>query len=77
MADPPVALATGQVRSGTLQLLPFAIIVGAAFLGEAVAWYEPVGGVLILAGAASSETVSTARAERGPRNLVWLSQPTS
>jgi drug/metabolite transporter (DMT)-like permease len=107
-AEPPIALATGQVLCGTVQLLPFAlttghvavhppftsfialaalgmlgtgiayvlnfevinhappavassvtylvpvyaVIVGAAFLGEAVHWYEPVGAALILLGAA-------------------------
>ena len=111
LADPPVALATGQVVFGAVQLLPFAliaghihhhipdssilalaalgvvgsgiayilnfhvvkhapatiassvtyliplfaVIVGAAFLGESVTWYESVGGVLILAGAAISQ----------------------
>lgn len=111
LADPPVALATGQVLCGAVQLLPFAaiaghihehppgssllglaalgvlgsgiayilnfhvvnhapatiassvtyltpffaVIVGAVFLGEEVTWYEPVGGVLILAGAAISQ----------------------
>jgi drug/metabolite transporter (DMT)-like permease len=107
-SEPPIALATGQVLCGTIQLLPFAlatghiaanppftsfialaalgvlgtgiayvlnfevinhappavassvtylvpiyaVIVGAAFLGEAVHWYEPVGAALILLGAA-------------------------
>lgn len=107
-AEPPIALATGQVLCGVVQLLPFAlttghiaahppftsfvalaalgmlgtgiayvlnfdvinqappavassvtylvpvyaVIVGAAFLGEAVHWYEPVGAALILIGAA-------------------------
>lgn len=107
-AEPPIALATGQVFCGVVQLLPFAlatgrvaahppftsfvalaalgmlgtgiayvlnfdvinqappavassvtylvpvyaVIVGAAFLGEAVHWYEPVGAALILIGAA-------------------------
>jgi len=111
LADPAVALATGQVLCGAVQLLPFAVIaghihhhipgssllalaalgvlgsgiayilnfhvvnhapatiassvtyltplfaviVGAAFLSEAVTWYEPVGGVLILTGAAISQ----------------------
>lgn len=111
LADPPVALATGQVLCGAVQLLPlaaiaghvhhhipgssllalaalgvlgsgvayilnfhvvnhapatvassvtyliplFAIIVGAAFLNEPVTWHEPVGGLLILVGAAISQ----------------------
>lgn len=41
------------MASSVAYLIPlFAVIVGAAFLGESVTWYEPVGGVLILAGAA-------------------------
>ena len=111
LPEGPVALATGQVLCGALQLLPFAILtghvhahvvaasvfgmlglgilgsgvayilnfhvvshagsttastvtyltplfavmVGAAFLGEPVTWYEPVGGLVILAGAALSQ----------------------
>jgi drug/metabolite transporter (DMT)-like permease len=111
LPEGPVALATGQVLCGTLQLLPFAVltghvdahiaaasvsgmlglgilgsgiayilnfhvvshaggttastvtyltpvfavIVGAAFLGEPVTWYELVGGLVILAGAALSQ----------------------
>ena len=111
LPEGPVALATGQVLCGTLQLLPFAVftghvdahvaaasvsgmlalgvlssgvayilnfqvvsqagsttastvtylstlvavIVGAAILGEPVTWYEPVGGLVILAGAALSQ----------------------
>ena len=111
LPEGPVALATGQVLCGALQLLPFAVlsghvhahiasasvsgmlglgilgsgvayilnfhvvsrtggatastvtyltpvfavVVGAAFLGEPVSWYEPVGGLVILAGAALSQ----------------------
>ncbi len=121
LADRPVALATGQVLLGAIQLLPFAIltgrihqnipgssllalaalgvlgsgiayilnfhvvnhapatiassvayltplfavIVGATFLGEAVTWYEPVGGLLILAGAAISQDRLHRRRRRG------------
>ena len=110
-AESPVALATGQVLCGTVQILPFALflghvhanppatsflalaalgtlgtgiaymlnfdvirqaspaiassvtyvvpvfalVVGAAFLGETVRWYEPVGAALILVGAAISQ----------------------
>ncbi len=110
-AESPIALATGQVVCGTLQILPFgialghvranppansfiamaalgvlgtgiayvlnfdvisnappaiassvtylvpifAVIVGAAFLGETVHWYEPLGAALILLGAAISQ----------------------
>jgi len=119
-AEGPVALATGQVLCGALQLLPFAVltghvhahvaaasafgmlglgvlgsgvayilnfdvvsraggttastvtyltpvfavIVGATFLGEAVTWYEPVGGLVILAGAALSQGRVPAFAKR-------------
>lgn len=111
LEDRPVALATGQVLCGAIQLLPlavivghihhripgssllalaalgvlgsgfayilnfhvvnhapatiassvtyltplFAVIVGAVFLNEALTWYEPVGAILILAGAAISQ----------------------
>lgn len=110
-AESPVALATGQVLCGTLQILPFAlslghvqahppatsflalaalgtlgtgiayvlnfevmknapppiassvtyivpifaVIAGAAFLGETVHWYEPLGAAVILLGAAISQ----------------------
>jgi drug/metabolite transporter (DMT)-like permease len=110
-AESPIALATGQVLCGLIQILPFAlafgevrphaaatsfialaalgalgtgvaytfnfnvirnappaiassvtyvvpifaVIVGAAFLGETVHWYEPVGAAVILAGAAVSQ----------------------
>jgi drug/metabolite transporter (DMT)-like permease len=110
-AESPIALATGQVLCGTVQILPFAlalghvrsnppassfvaiaalgmlgtgiayvlnfdviahappaiassvtyvvpifaVIVGAAFLGETVHWYEPLGAALILLGAAISQ----------------------
>lgn len=41
------------VASSVTYLVPvYAVIVGAAFLGEAVHWYEPVGAALILIGAA-------------------------
>jgi len=44
------------MASSVAYLIPlFAVIVGAAFLGESVTWYEPVGGVLILADAAISQ----------------------
>ena len=109
--EPPVSLAAGQVLCGTLQLLPFAlllghvhhhpptssvlgllalgvlgtgiayilnfhvvsnapatvassvtyltpvfaVVVGVAFLHEALTWYEPVGALLILTGAAIAQ----------------------
>jgi drug/metabolite transporter (DMT)-like permease len=120
LPEGPVALATGQVLCGALQLLPFAVfsghihahiasasvfgmlglgilgsgvayilnfhvvsrtggttastvtyltpvfavVVGAAFLGEPVSWYEPVGGLVILAGAAFSQGGITALSKR-------------
>lgn len=43
------------VASTVTYIVPiYAVIVGAAFLGEAVHWYEPVGAALILLGAAGS-----------------------
>ena len=48
--------APATVASSVTYLIPlFAIIVGTAFLHEPVTWYEPVGGLLILAGAAISQ----------------------
>ncbi len=48
--------APATIASSVTYLTPlFAVIVGAAFLGEAVSWYEPVGGLLILTGAALSQ----------------------
>lgn len=119
-AESPVALATGQVLCGTLQILPFAlalghvrpnppatsflamaalgalgtgiayvlnfdviknapppiassvtyivpifaVIAGAAFLGENVHWYEPFGAAVILLGAAISQERLTALENR-------------
>lgn len=130
-AESPVALATGQVLCGTVQILPFAIalghvrpnppatsflalaalgtlgtgiaymlnfdvirharpaiassvtyivpifalIVGAAFLGETVHWYEPVGAALILLGAAISQDRVRVRRRRDqlpPKRLAGL-----
>lgn len=48
--------APAAIASSVTYLTPlFAVIVGAAFLAEAVSWYEPVGGLLILTGAAISQ----------------------
>lgn len=121
-AEPPLALATGQVLCGAVQLLPFgvafghirahppatsflamaalgalgtgiaymlnfevirnappavassvtyvvpvfAVIVGVAFLGEPLHWYEPVGTVLILLGAAVCHDRIRRRRRRPP-----------
>jgi drug/metabolite transporter (DMT)-like permease len=121
-AESPIALATGQVLFGTVQILPFAlalghvqpdppatsfiaiaalgtlgtgiayvlnfdvishappaiassvtyvvpifaVIVGAAFLGETVHWYEPIGAALILFGAAITQDRLLSRP--GPRS---------
>jgi drug/metabolite transporter (DMT)-like permease len=44
------------IASSVTYVVPiFALIVGAAFLGETVHWYEPVGAALILLGAAISQ----------------------
>ena len=129
-AESPIALATGQVVCGTLQILPFgiafgyvrakppatsfiamaalgvlgtgiayvlnfdvinnappaiassvtyvvpifAVIVGAAFLGETVHWYEPFGAVVILLGAAISQDRLRLRlvSQPGPRPSLSL-----
>ncbi|HEX4863737.1 MAG TPA: DMT family transporter, partial [Acidimicrobiales bacterium] len=45
-----------EIASSVTYIVPiFAVIVGAAFLGETVHWYEPVGAALILLGAAISQ----------------------
>ena len=52
------------VASSVTYLVPiFAVIVGAAFLGETVFWYEPLGAAIILLGAAISQN----RLRSGPR----------
>ncbi len=51
-----VSHARATVASSVTYLTPlFAVIVGVAFLHEALAWYEPVGAVLILGGAALAQ----------------------
>lgn len=48
--------APATIASSVTYLTPlFAVVVGATFLSEAVTWYEPVGGILILVGAAISQ----------------------
>lgn len=51
-----VSSATAAVASTVTYIVPiFAVIAGVAFLNEAVAWYEPVGGLVVLLGAAISQ----------------------
>jgi drug/metabolite transporter (DMT)-like permease len=50
-----VTNAPAATASSVTSLTPlFAVIVGAALLSEPVSWHEPVGGLLILLGAALS-----------------------
>ena len=52
-----VVRAAGPSTASTVTYLTplFAIVVGAAFLGEHVTWYEPVGGLVVLFGVAISQ----------------------
>jgi drug/metabolite transporter (DMT)-like permease len=51
-----VSSAPATVASSVTYLTPvFAVIVGVAFLNERLTWYEPVGALLILAGAAIAQ----------------------
>lgn len=60
-----VSSATAAVASTVTYIIPiFAVIAGAAFLSEAVAWYEPVGGLVVLLGAAISQDLLRTRALR-------------
>jgi drug/metabolite transporter (DMT)-like permease len=58
----------------------FAVIVGSAFLGETLSWYEPVGGVLIVAGVAIAQgratgfTTATRRRLLGPRQTPAIGE---
>ncbi len=48
--------APATIASSVTYLTPvFAVVVGAAFLGEAVSWNEPIGALLIIAGAALAQ----------------------
>lgn len=58
-------LAGSAIASGVTYLTPVvAIIVGIIFLGEKVTWYEPVGGLIVLLGAAiAQERISLRKRE--------------
>ena len=48
--------AGGMTASTVTYITPLvAVVVGTAFLGEGVAWYEPVGGLVVLLGVAISQ----------------------
>lgn len=56
------------MASSVTYIVPiYAVAVGAAFLGEAVHWYEPVGAALILLGAATSHGLVRRRLRRAAR----------
>ncbi len=51
-----VATAGSSIASTVTYLTPLvAVVVGVAFLHESVTWYEPVGGVVVLVGAALAQ----------------------
>jgi drug/metabolite transporter (DMT)-like permease len=58
-------LAGSAIASSVTYLTPVvAIIVGIIFLGEKVTWYEPVGGLIVLLGAAiAQERISLRKRE--------------
>jgi drug/metabolite transporter (DMT)-like permease len=60
--------AGGTIASTVTYLTPvFAVVVGAVFLGEPVTWYEPVGGLVILTGAALAQgRIPTLSGKRRP-----------
>jgi drug/metabolite transporter (DMT)-like permease len=68
-----VVRAAGPSTASTVTYLTplFAVVVGAAFLGEHVTWYEPVGGAVVLFGVAVSQgrvrAVAAAVARRSRR----------
>jgi drug/metabolite transporter (DMT)-like permease len=48
--------APATIASSVTYLTPiFAVVVGVAFLGESVSWNEPLGALLIIAGAALAQ----------------------
>ena len=51
-----IAAAGAAIASSVTYLTPVvAVIVGVIFLGEGVTWYEPVGGLVVLLGAAIAQ----------------------
>jgi drug/metabolite transporter (DMT)-like permease len=51
-----LAAASGVLASSvTFVTRVVAVIVGVIFLGEGIAWYEPVGGAIVLLGAAMAQ----------------------
>jgi drug/metabolite transporter (DMT)-like permease len=55
------------IASSVTYVVPiFAVVVGAAFLGETVHWYEPAGAALILLGAAITQDRMRRRRRRRP-----------
>ena len=60
--------AGSAIASSVTYLTPVvAIIVGIIFLGESVAWYEPVGAVVVLLGAAiAQERIRISRSSSHP-----------
>lgn len=69
-----VVRAAGPSTASTVTYLTplFAIVVGAAFLGERVTWYEPVGGLVVLLGVALSQGRVRAAVAAVAR---WLRRP--
>jgi drug/metabolite transporter (DMT)-like permease len=61
-------LAGSAIASSVTYLTPVvAIIVGIIFLGEKVTWYEPVGGLIVLLGAAIAQERITLRKRESDR----------
>jgi drug/metabolite transporter (DMT)-like permease len=65
-----IVRAAGPSTASTVTYLTplFAIAVGSAFLGETVAWHEPIGGLVVLLGVAVAQgrvRAAIARAARG------------
>ena len=51
-----VMIAGGTVASSVTYITPlFAVVAGAVFLAEPLAWYQPVGGAIVLLGVAISQ----------------------
>jgi drug/metabolite transporter (DMT)-like permease len=65
-----VIRAAGPSTASTVTYLTplFAVLVGVAFLGEGLSWYEPVGGLVVLFGVAFAQgRVRTAAAAMAGR----------